>query len=519
MLFATRLLTKLEYEKLIKRKVTTFLFNEIDFPIERETSVSSFNCTTQRVPSTWYSWEQNDKLLQSFKEKFPQFFQWRQYDLILAFQKAMYWANFRTGYLHYTKQQFYDKEEVLYIEPLHPYNRLKVFVKYIKQVCAKGEKQSSNPNKGKFIGCHGIFIKHAFQLTLYQHIVEKVKDDKRFVMYALDASIKERLMSMGVEESNCVLLSGGSKISQLPIISLFALKDKDWYVLNQIIIHWREVQKWVSIAEQIAETGIKTFLMNEGENGIMGAVLGEVMSKHGVTSFNTMNGTKSGEVQDAHINFDKWFVWDEKMKRLLVERNKLPANKLIVSGHLMEDTVATHSYQDSLGLDKEYLKDKKVISVFSVRGKREEKIDTFRMLYEVAKQDPAIFLLVRPHPSEISDDSFLPPKHLENVKWVSYNQENSKATLYDQLSISDVSICFGSTVALESKWFGVPCITVEKRDESLIYAVDGEEIVHLKDTNYLEDTITKILNVKLQDRPHHIASVAKTIVEWVSEGI
>jgi predicted glycosyltransferase len=84
--------------------------------------------------------------------------------------------------------------------------------------------------------------------------------------------------------------------------------------------------------------------------------------------------------------------------------------------------------------------------------------------------------------------------------------------LYDQLSISHLSICFGSTVALESKWFGVPCITFEKRDESLIYLTDNETIFHVKELEQMVQKCTELLSKGRNEKPK-LNKVADYIVE------
>ena len=80
------------------------------------------------------------------------------------------------------------------------------------------------------------------------------------------------------------------------------------------------------------------------------------------------------------------------------------------------------------------------------------------------------------------------------------------------MSISDLSICFGSTVALESKWFGVPCITFEKRDESLIYLTDNETIFHVKDLEQMIQKCKELLSIGKNKKPK-LNKVANYIVE------
>ncbi|MCO6494387.1 MAG: hypothetical protein J5I91_01730 [Bacteroidetes bacterium] len=499
----------------VSNKATVILHNETNFIPNENDNITFFNCTTQRVPSTWFTWEANNKIIQSFKQKFPELFQYKDYDLTLAYQKALYWSNQKVGFLHYSKEKFFENEKVYKIDTLHPYKKWKVLLKYAFML-AKSKKESSTITSRKFEGKNAIFIKNKFQLSLYKFILKAVLDNTDFVVFCIDKEVENELKKLGFDKSKIDFIDIDKSSCSLSLINLFALKKEDYFVLNQIMICRQELNYWCRIAEYIAGSGVKTFLMNEGENGIFGAVMGEVMQKNGIKSFNTMNGMKAGQAQDAYINFDKWFVWDEQMKKLLVEKCKLAPDKLLVSGHLMEDEVATYKYQNSLGLDEEQIKGKKIISLFSVRGKREEKNWTFQYLYELASKNPELLLLVRPHPSESDEDSLFPPESLKNVIWIRSTAENSKTTLYDQLSISNLSVCFGSTVALESKWFGVPCITVEQREESLIYAVDGESIVHVRDKENLESNIEDLLEKGNRTKSLHNTKTAKCIVSSIT---
>jgi hypothetical protein len=203
-----------------------------------------------------------------------------------------------------------------------------------------------------------------------------------------------------------------------------------------------------------------------------------------------MNGLKSGESQDANINFDKWFIWGEGMRKLLVEKCGLNSDILLTSGHLMEDEISNYKYQNTF--DYLDLNEKQVISLFSVRGKSEEKLDAFNYFYEFATSNPDVIIIVRPHPNEQEIDMILPNNSLPNVVFLN-NDKFNKVTLYDQLKISQLSVCFGSTVALESKWFGVPCITFEMREESLIYLADEKIIFHVKSKNELIEKTQQLL--------------------------
>jgi len=507
-IIAKHLLTENIYSNYLTKCANIFLYNEINFTPRFQEGITLLNCTTERVPSTWVTWEEDDKALTRFKNKFPQFFQWGQYDMTLAFQKALYWSNQKTGFLQYVKNRDYPNVKVLKEEGLFDSNYIKSFIKYCQSIINQRKQIDQQINEKKD-GKIGIFVKDNFEVTLFKNLFFENGKIDEFLFFFNDDKVKQYLKKSRLNDNQMISCRGDIK-RRMPIINWFSLNKQERFILNQIVNNWGELEKWTGIAEQMVANGITKALINEGENGLFGAAICEVFRNNGVVSYNTMNGMKSGQAQDSYVNFDYWFVWDKQMKNQLQEKNKLPEKMLLVSGHLMEDEVNQYVYHGTF--DKIDLNNKVVISLFSVRGKREEKMDAFQYLYQLAENNPQIHLLIRKHPSEKEEDIILPSKELENITWVEYNESNSKETLYDQLSISDLSICFGSTVALESKWFGVPCITFEKREESLIYLTDNEMIFHVKELDQLIQKCNELL-VKGKTEKPKLNKVADYIIE------
>lgn len=517
-LFAKLKLDKETFLKYYKNGVRYFLYNEITFDTKEfeEQKVEFYNCSQDRVESTWYTWRENEKIISEYLERLPKAFTFEKYDFTLAVKKALYWSNQKSGFIEFARTTKFTEHEVVVTTPLHNYNRWKIILKTIAlKVCKRIKYISqfninkSDTKKGKV----GIFIKHDFQLQLYKHIVAETKENNSFIFFVIDAEVFNGLVSLGVEQNRIIFIKSynNSIVSKfLKNKNLLKLNNEDWYIWNQLLLQGQEFETWINLGLRIVETGVSKFLMNEGENGIMGAVLGEIMAKNNIITYNTMNGMKSGQAQDYFINFDKWFVWDEQMKALLMKGGYLPESKFIVSGHLMEDEVSNYIYQNSL---KSFVKEfigKKVISLFSVYGNVEEKVETLELIKRIAiNNDSEYFFLLRPHPME--DISELIEYESKNVKVVRYNKENSKKLLYDQISISDLSICFGSTVALESSWFGVPCISVEKREKSLIYAANNKFIFH---KNFLTEEMLKQFLCKNKARLN-TQKVASKIISYL----
>lgn len=496
MIYGSNNLTEKNFKKALRNGVRKFLFNNTGFRLPDKSDLVFYNCNNQRVPSTWYLWEKNQENLNHFIRKFPHITQLGPYDLTLALQKALYWSNFRTGFIHYTRETLFKDDHAYFLEELYPCSGSRLFLNHLRNRFGKKVSYSQAEVQRSPENLCGIFIVDDFQLVLYKHIVLKARSDKRFVFFCNRHSVWSGLRDMGVPAGQAILLDRHSVPYETVKISLLKLRREDCFVYGQLLAHWQEVCNWIQIAESMLKSGISKLLINEGENGVMGAVFGEVMRKHGVLTYNTMNGMKSGEAQDAHVSFDKWFIWGNKMKDMLVKTCGLSPEMFLISGHLMEDEISKYTYMHSPGTDRTGYR--KVISYFSVSGKRLSKLESIQCIYDFAAQNNDILFLMRPHPSEKSEDMIYPPSGLDNVRWIEYNSQNSKTTLYDQLSVSDLSIVVGSTVALESKWFGVPCITHEKRDESLIYMVDEEIIFHTRNAEEFNKKMKFLLDNPVQ---------------------
>lgn len=495
MLFAAQFLSKERFEQALKDGNKIFLYNEIGFIPEERKGIEFRNCTIDRVESTWFTWNENSKEIVNFLKLHPNSMKLGNYDFYLAYSKAFFWSNMRIGYLHFCRKKYYNEILVYNVEPLHSKNRIKCFYRLVQNFLRPGinfpkiEKQIFKQRKT------GIFICEETQVQLYENIIKSTSKSDRYIIFITDEKFRSRLSDFGYPPHKIILLVRKFQKTKVNL-NISNLNLSSPFILEKVIAFREEIDYWFSISIQILNSGIESLLFNEGENSTYGAVFSEVMNKNQILTFNTMNGMKSGQAQDANINFNFWFVWDIKMKELLVEKCILNPNILKVTGHLMEDNIRSYRFKNSINVDLEALIGKKVISIFSVRGSREEKLETIKYIYNILKESNDIFVLLRPHPLEKENEWILPEFNAKNFKLITYERDMEKLTLYDQLKISDLSIVFGSTVALESKWFGVPCITIEKRKKSLIYCIDNSMIFHLNSLSENKEIFFRLLNSK-----------------------
>jgi predicted glycosyltransferase len=100
------------------------------------------------------------------------------------------------------------------------------------------------------------------------------------------------------------------------------------------------------------------------------------------------------------------------------------------------------------------------------------------------------------------------------------DDDAGKNRLYDMFSVSDLTVCQGSTVAIESNWFGVDAITVENRDKSIIYSAGSESLVHVRDVETMLTVIRQKLAVRAERRVRSVetgVSVSRKIRDIAEE--
>src|SRR5690606_35886805 len=78
---------------------------------------------------------------------------------------------------------------------------------------------------------------------------------------------------------------------------------------------------------------LKNVVFVAGENQFSANVCAEVFKQSSTGVANLMNGAKLGWVHDRDIDFTKWFVWNEKMKKILIDNADINPNVLVPIGH------------------------------------------------------------------------------------------------------------------------------------------------------------------------------------------
>lgn len=499
-ILAVDVLDSIHLEYIKSKQINKVVCNEskLRHPID---NVEIINAEIYRIEGTWQAYQFNEGILDSLWKKASNHLKIDGIDVRAAAAKLIYWTNYRIGAIKYCLQNNFEGHEI-HDQTSYTYgSKLRGILKYFKLLYDnnfKGqvnhfEHQQSFKNSGEKIG---ILVNNDFELLLYQYIIEELNTEKIIIFHYGEIS-----KDIKFHHYNNITLINLSKISYTPKQSMFIplnlLKD-ELNMANMLYQNWHNLGSEIHRFKYIKSTGIKKILMNVGENLPFRNLMKPIFGNE-IEVINTMNGIKSGEAHDADINFDQWFVWDKELKQLLIEKCFIPEEKLVVTGHIAEDHIRYHQFGNSIHIDLDLIKEKKVISVFSVRGMRKEKVDLFKLLYELIGKRDDLVIIIKPHPLEKVEDYIRPDFETNRVIFIDESLKNSKPALYDLLHISDLSIVFGSTVALECSWIKTPCITFEYKSTSLIHNLESEFIEHISKLSDLEKhlhNIQKKQNIK-----------------------
>jgi hypothetical protein len=513
-IFAVDVLNKELLQKAISLGADIIVSNERKCDTSDYNNIEFVNSEVYRIPGTYEAYKYNTAIIEKLYRKHAEKFVVNGLNIRKAIPKMVYWTNYKTGYLHACIKDVLKGAQLVYITPYLSGNKFKEILKYFKHYTSNTIKYFLKKNRldvpkveGRKIG---LLVNDEFEMGIFEYLVKAIPADDLVIFnygnidFEKFGFIGKNIMTVNI---NVIF-----KYSMQPFINPFSLSAQELAVTNTITWDWQGISKEIEQYKFMKDTSVQSVIINVGENLPGRNLMLDVFEgRKGV--YNTMNGIKSGEAHDGDVFFTKWFVWDEKMKNLLTSKCGLAPDTLAVTGHLMKDFLKDFVYRDTLGIPMEKLKDKKVISLFSVRGDREEKLEAFAYLLDLLEKDDSYFLLVRRHPLEKSGVEMPGGKPLKNVHFVTYDLNNSKQTLYEQIYLSDIGIVFGSTVAIECQWMNVPVITFEKRETSNVYCVDQEKIRHVRSIEALENIVRTVQKKQRKDMHEDGTSVAEKMID------
>lgn len=458
--------------------------------------IELLDARVDRVAGSWLSYDQIGKAIESLKKQFPEIFSYRGVDFSLAYNKALYWGDAREncfGNLEATVEKLLTEapEAEIHFETRYSSSEsIKAYFSILKNWLWSRNKT----NKKRITGAKGtpyIFFSRSetsanASLRISSHL------DPNEVSFLIMEK-KTRLSSEFLNKGYSVYYPDLSEPRALPVkLSRILTLRSDWVLFSQICHYWSSFTNFIDFFTLLAEQQSRVVISNAEENTPWGHLLWELQKRVPIKTVNRMNGVKAPMANNAGARFNRWIVWDSTMKSLLSDGCRIDEEQFCVLPHLRTDEIRAHVFSDSLPLAFDQLQQKKVVSYIDVFDMREDKVTLLDTLYGFLSEHPDYLLLYRPkihiggkfYPYLPQDDA------LKNqVIYVDYSPDTKHDTLYDQIVISDLVICIGSTVALEAKIGGTPVITFEKTENSLLYFVDGESVKHIRTASSLLDEL------------------------------
>lgn len=449
-----------------------------------------------RVEGTHLTYKKNTQVIDSLFHKVGQFLVAEDINLKPALRKLIYWSNYKIGALKYMGNLWAEGNTIIDKTSYFEDSYLKSILKYCRQFYKNLKLREANgvDQEDDISGKYkiGILINSQFEYNLYKNIIDELENENLIVFHY--GNLDPQSFNKSCKHVNIKSISGSKQIW----INPFRLNKEELNALNTIYKDYVFVSNELKAYKKIKSFGISKLLINEGENLAHRNLLKSVLGNQ-VTIYNTMNGLKAGEAQDADVSFDKWFVWDEEMKEFMAQKTKLNRSMFLVSGHLAKDVIRCHGYKNTLQLSDDIKSNKIVVAIFTVRGTRPEKMDTINEFVKICSDNDGIFSIIKTHPLEAESDFIYSGFDQNRSMIVPDMYKNSKQVLYDILKDADLCIAFNSTIGLECKWLQIPCINVEYREKSVLYLNDQQYIYHVKNKQEIRPQILELLKKRHVD--------------------
>lgn len=277
------------------------------------------------------------------------------------------------------------------------------------------------------------------------------------------------------------------------LLSPFRFSSKERWLLTHFLTAVYRARGTITSMEELLKRGPKLVMFNAGENNYWANIICQIARRHGCKSLNIMNGLKSGEPSDWGVEFDRWVVWDEKMRSLLVERGDIPFEVLEPIGH----PAAVDISSDEMKASPSTVCLEGVSKFIPIFGRGDLDIVKIVMdrVQELARANPEWRFAYRPHPTD--DSRILSSVDPDLVTIVGHDANDAKTELYRLLYAADLVVVFGSTVGMEASWLGVPVISIEPWTRSHLYNVDDDNVIHCRTLGEFEQAFGSLMS---QDR-------------------
>lgn len=266
--------------------------------------------------------------------------------------------------------------------------------------------------------------------------------------------------------------------------------NKALFVFNALLREKNQLQDYAVFFKNLKAKNqhLQKIIFVAGENKYVANFCYQIFKDSNVKLENLMNGAKYGWPNDADVDFNTWYVWNDKMKTFLVNNAKVNPDILKVVGHPLEDLYNRHVYTgENRLLNNLKLQHEQIFALFTTSLKFENKLILYKKVIEFVKENPKIGLIIKAHPSDKETSFFDKYKFCSQVIIF---EGFSKQLLADIICSSSLTISFGSTISFESIWLGVPNISFEEFEETQL-PIESDIFFHLNDLSKFKELLKK----------------------------
>ncbi len=518
-IFVTERINRKLLSRLITKKFNGVVYLDADAGANETSFPELTLCHARKCyqEAGWHGYGILEKRIEAVRRKSPELITYQAIDLAAALVKDLYWRTSREFMLDYACGRFFPAATAI-VRNKSPhvkdliyclYLLLNGYLKYIAALLS-GRRRSVRENIHR--KCL-IRIEDKVTYVFYRNLLKELGYE----------NITAFQINKPLEKETAALLSG----HRIPSVDVSSIRASGFInpvsaarlmfmlpatQVKEIIEARTSVLDRVAQYEALAKCGAKVIINNAAECDSGGMVMGLTGKKYGITTINTMNGTKSRDAFNSGTGFDLWFVHDEGLKKMLCETYKLPPERIAVHGHLLEDEARGHRYGGSLDKYMDRIKGKRIISVFTQPLAVEERNGVLGFLRKLTGKENDILVLIRLHPVEKEDQFATETAGLLNGHMIilPYSRSATNESLFDLLLHTHVAISFASMVSYQASWLGVPSINFEYREQSVLTYIDGKKVIHINSTEALEPALKNAFSVSRGKGAEEI-SVSKKI--------
>jgi hypothetical protein len=447
------------------------------------------------------SFDKVTEILEQIRKSVPGLFFFRGYDLGAALEKEMFWGMFEQNAVSYTINGFKNKGfhvYDLYNRPLpvrvgamlrRAFIGRNYFYSFHKPTVSKAElagKIAFRVNDRSILANFGALL-HELGKDNIMSFQTRVLGREQINAIAENFFLNMPVQGMMMSKKTIPLLK------RLRLVSMNIEPEFKNVMLDSLFRMTNHIRQY----EKLFEAGVTKVVVMAAENEGEGNVFSAVAERYGVRTYNGMNGAKADVKWNRLSRFDFWFMPDEETKKLIRSYGQMSDKQLPVTGHLMEDLVAQHTYKGSLDFLSGKTTGKKIISFFTSILFVQEQAEVLQFLQDFLEKHRDCIVLIRRHPR---DKTAITSGHPAMIELPQSPGQHANDDLFDLLQRSTVTISFSSTVSLQSSWTDTCTINYEASERSRLPFVDGIRIKHVSNLSQLDTELLCALNKPVSGR-------------------